>query len=89
MFPKSGWKSFLLVKTTYSTTREYIERCVEKCVEKWIVFFCVVDIKLLGRRFLEACAIATIMTAKKLGISAYQYICDRVDSTFEMHLWLN
>jgi hypothetical protein len=25
-----------------------------------------------------------VQTAKKLGISAYQYICDRVSNTFEM-----
>jgi len=25
-----------------------------------------------------------VQTAKKLGVSAYQYICDRVGSTFEM-----
>jgi len=25
-----------------------------------------------------------VQTAKKLGVSAYQYICDRVGNTFEM-----
>jgi hypothetical protein len=25
-----------------------------------------------------------VQTAKKLGVSAYQYICDRVRNTFEM-----
>jgi len=28
-----------------------------------------------------------VQTAKKLGVNAYQYICDRVANKFEIHLW--
>jgi hypothetical protein len=30
-----------------------------------------------------------VQTAKKLGISAYQYICGRVGTHLRCHLWLN
>src|SRR5450759_54119 len=49
MFPKSGWKSSLLLKTKYSVTK--------KCVENSIIFSRLMY-KATKKKVLEACAIA-------------------------------
>lgn len=85
MFPKSVWKSSLLLKTKYSVTK--------KCIENWIVFSRLIDIKLLRKSSWSLCDCGISSKCRHTcGYHTSEWWCtsiqaDRISSCSVMDSW--